>query len=78
MTPPFHSRGNEKIRNEERRGRSGAMILWSDVRRLVLKMADLERIDAPAGPLTIVAFSAAVQTVVSRGMLGASAQHVPE
>ena len=59
-------------------GSFGAMILWNDVRRLVLKMAELERRDAPAGPLTIVAFSEAVPTVVLRGMLGASAQHVPK
>ena len=40
-------------------------------------MTELERIDAYAGPLAIVALSAAVTTVILRGMLGASAQHVP-
>ena len=50
------------------------MILWNDVRRLVLKMAESERIYAPAGPLTIVAFLAAVPTVVLGEMLGDYAQ----
>ena len=43
-----------------------------------MKVTESERIDAHAGPLTIVAFSAAVPTVISRGMLGASAQYAPE
>ena len=77
MTPPFHSRGYAKNGKEERHGSFWEIILWTDVRRLVLKMTESERIEAPAGPLTIVAFSAVVPTVVSRGMLGASAQHVP-
>ena len=54
------------------------MIHWNNVRSLVLKMMELESIDAPAGPLTIVAFSEAVPTVVSGGILGASVQYVPE
>ena len=54
------------------------MILWKYFRRLVLKIAESERIDAPEGPLTIVAFSAAVPTVILRVMLGSSAQHAPE
>ena len=40
-----------------------------------MKMMESERIDAPAGSLTIVAFLASAPTVVLRGMLGASAQH---
>ena len=51
-------------RKEERYGRLWEIILWNDVRRLVLKMTDSERIDAPAGALMIVAFSAAVPTVI--------------
>ena len=78
VTPSFHSRGDEKIVKEEMNDSFWAMIVWSDVRRLVLKLAESKKIDAPAGPLTIVEFSAAVQTVVSRGRLGVSAQHVPE
>ena len=54
------------------------MILWNDDRRLVLKMSQSERIYAPAVPLNILAFSVAVTTVVSRVLLGASAQHMLE
>ena len=56
MKTPFHSSSNAKSVNEERCGSFGAMIFWNDVRRLVLKMAESERIDALAGPLTIVEF----------------------
>ena len=55
-----------------------AIIFWNDVRRLVLKVTELERIDAHAVPLKIVAFLAAVPTVILRRILGASAQHAPE
>ena len=41
-------------------------------------MTELERIDAPAGPLAIVAFLAVDPTVISRGMLEAYAKHAPE
>ena len=54
------------------------MYFWINVRTLVLKMAESERIDAPAVPLTILAFSGVVPTVVLRGMFGASAQYAPE
>ena len=78
MKTPFHSSSNAKSVNEERCGSFGAMIFWNDVRRLVLKMAESERIDALAGPLTIVAFLAAVPTVVLRVTIGEYAQHAPE
>ena len=78
MTPPFHSSGYAKKGKEERHGRFWAIILWNDVRRLVLIMTESERIDVPAGPLKIVAFLAAVTTVVLRRMLGAYVQHAPE
>ena len=42
-----------------------------------MKVTELERIDAHAGPLTIVTFLAVVPTVILRGLLGASAQHAP-
>ena len=61
-----------------RHGIFRAIILWNDVRRLVLKVTESERIYAHAGPLTIIAFSAVVPTVILRGMLGAYAQHAPE
>ena len=77
VTPPLHSSGYTEIGKEDRHGRFRAIILENNIRRLVLKVKESERIDAHAGPLTIVAFSAAVPTVISRGMLGASAQHVP-
>ena len=72
MTPLFHSSGDSKIVNKERHSSFGSMILWNYVRMLVLKMAELERMDAPVGPLTIVAFLSAVTTVILRGMLGES------
>ena len=66
VTPPFRPSGDAKRGKEERHGSFWSMILWNYIRRLVLKMTESERIDAPAGPLTIVAFLAAVPTVVSR------------
>ena len=54
------------------------IVLWNNVRRLVLKVTESERIDTHAGPLRIVEFLAEFPTVISRGMLGASAQHAPE
>ena len=78
VTPPFCSSGDAKIGKEERNGSFGEMILWSDVKRLMLKISESERIDAPAGPLTIVVFSGAVPTVVLRGVIGAYVQHAPE
>ena len=55
-----------------------AIILWDDVRRLLLKVTESERIDAHAVPMTIDAFLAVVPTVILRGMVGAYAQHAPE
>ena len=78
VTPPLHSSGYSENEKEERNFRFRAIILWNDVRRLALKLTESERIDAHAGPLTIVAFLAAVPTVISRGMLRASAQHALE
>ena len=78
MTPTFHSRGDAKSRKGERHGSFWEMILWKDVRILVLKIMELERIEAPAGPLTIVVFLEAVPTVVLKIILGASEQHAPE
>ena len=78
VIPPLHSSGDAKIGKEERHGRFGEMILWNDVRMLVFKMVESERVDAPAGPLTVVAFLAAVTMVVLRVMLEASTQHAPE
>ena len=66
VTPPFHSSGNAKSGKEEMHGSFWVIILWNDVRRLVLKTTELERIDVHVGPLMIVAFLAAVPTVVSR------------
>ena len=43
----------------------------------MLKVTESEKIDSHAGPMMIVAFLAAVPTVISRGILGASAQHAP-
>ena len=42
-----------------------------------MEVTESERIGAHAGPLTIVAFSAAVPTLIQRGMLGAPTQHAP-
>ena len=78
VTPTFHASGNAKTAKEERHGRFGAMILWNNFRRLVLKMSESESIDAPVVPLMIVAFSEAVPMVVLRGMLGEYAHHAPE
>ena len=77
VTPPFHHIGDEKSGKEERHGSFGAMIIWNDVRRSVLKIEESERIYVPAVPLTIVAVLAAVPMLVSRGMIGASVQHAP-
>ena len=44
----------------------------------MLKMTEPESIDVPAGSLKIVAFLAAVPTVVLKGMIGSSVQHAPE
>ena len=66
MTPPLHSSGYAESGKEERHGSFSAIILWNDIRRLVLKVTESERIDAHAGPLTIVAFLAVVPTVISR------------
>ena len=78
VTTPLHSSGYAEIGKEERHGRFKEIILWNNIRRLVLKVIESENIDAHAGPLTIVAFSAAVPTVISRGMLWDSAQQAPE
>ena len=78
MTPPLHSRGYAENGKEESHGRFRAIAIWNDVRRLVLKVTESERIDTHAGLLMIVVFSAAVPTVILHGMLGASAQHAPE
>ena len=78
VTPLFHSSGNAKSVNGDSHGSFWEMILWDNFKRLVLKITESERIDAPAGALVIVAFLAAITTVVSRGILGASAQHAPE
>ena len=64
MTPPFHSSGYAKNGKEETHGRFWVIILWYDVRRLVLKITESEKIDRPAVPLTIVAFPAAFPKVV--------------
>ena len=64
MTPVFDSSGDSKSVKRKRHNSFGSMILWNYVRMLVLKMAELERMDAPVGPLTIVAFLAAVPTVI--------------
>ena len=56
MTPSFHSRGDAKSGKEETHGSFWVIILWNNVRRLVLKMTESERIDGPAVPLKIVAF----------------------
>ena len=78
VTPLFHSSGDTKSGKEERHGSFWEIILWNDVRRLVLKMTESERIDAPTVPMKIVAFLAAVPTMFLWGMIGASAQHLPE
>ena len=78
MTLSFHFSGDAKNGKEERHSRFRAMIFLDNVRRLLLKIAELEGIDAPAGPLKIVAFLAAVPTVVFWGMHWASAQNAPE
>ena len=78
MTPLFLSIGNSKSGKEEIHGSFGEMILWNNVRRLVFKMVELERIDAPARPLAILAFPEAVPTVVLRGMIGASEKNALE
>ena len=77
MTLLLHSSGYAESVKEDRYGRFRAIILWNNISRLVFKVTESERIDALAGPLTIVAFSSAVPTVISRGMLGASVQHAP-
>ena len=78
VTLPFNSSGDAKSGKKERHGSFGAMILWNNVWRFVLEMEESERIDTPAGPLTIVAFPVVVPTVVLRILLVASAQHVLE
>ena len=75
MTPRLHSIGYAGSGKEDMHGSFRVIILWNNISRLVLKVTESERIDAHAGPLTIVAFLAAVTTVISREMLGASAQH---
>ena len=64
MTPPLHSSGYAESGKEDRHGSFRAIILWNNIRRLVMKVTDSERIDAHAVPLTIVVFSAAVPTVI--------------
>ena len=44
----------------------------------MLKTAGFKGIDAPAGPMTIVAFLATVPTVILWGKFGVSAPHPPE
>ena len=60
-------------RKEEMHGSFRAIILWNNVRRLVLKVTESERIDAHVGQLTIVAFLVVVPTMILRGMFGSSA-----
>ena len=57
MTPLFLSIGNSKSGKEEIHGSFGEMILWKNVRRLMLKMAESEGIDAHAVQLVIVLFT---------------------
>ena len=64
MTPPLHSSGYAESGKEDRNVSFRAIILLNNIRRLVLKVTELEIIDAHAGPLTIVAFSSAVPTVI--------------
>ena len=78
MTPLLHSSGYAENGKGERHGSFRVIILWNNASRLVLKVKESERIDAHAGPLKFVAFSAVVPTVISRVMLGLSAQHAPE
>ena len=78
MTPPLHPSNDTKNGKEERNDSFREMILWNNVRRLVFKMVELERIDAPARPLAILAFPEAVPTVVLRGMIGASEKNALE
>ena len=44
----------------------------------MIKMAEFEGIDAPAGPLTIVSFLSVVSKMVMWGMIGVSAQNAME
>ena len=64
MTPPLHSSGYAESGKEERNVRFRVIVFWNNVRRLVLKVTESEIINAHAGPMTIVAFSAAVTTVI--------------
>ena len=64
MTPPLHSSGYAEIGKEDRHGSFRAVIIWNNIRRLVLKVMESEIIDAHAGPLIIVSFLAAVPTVI--------------
>ena len=63
----------QKVEKEDRHGSFREITLWNNIRRLVLKVTESERIDTHAGPLTIVALSAAVPMVRSKVMLGAFA-----
>ena len=64
MTPLLHSSGYAEIGKEDSHGSLRAIILWNNIRRLVLKVMESEIIDAHAGPLIIVSFLAAVPTVI--------------
>lgn len=75
VKPTFHSIGDEKRVKEGRNRSFGDTIFWNNVRRLILKMAELEGIDASAGPLKIASFLAVVPMVVLWGMLGTSASN---
>ena len=77
MTPPLRSSGFTENGKKERYGNFRSIILWNDIRSLVLKVTESEWIDAHAGRLRIVAFSAAVPKVIPNKMLGASEQHAP-
>ena len=77
MTSPLHSSGYAESGKEDRHGSLRSIILWNNIRRLVMEVTESERIDTHAGPLTIVAFLTAVPTVIQRGMLGAPTQHAP-
>ena len=57
VIPPFHSSGDAKIGKEDIHSSFKAMILWNNVRRLMLKMEELEGIDAHAVPPVIVLFT---------------------
>ena len=64
MTPQLLSSGYAESGKEDRHGSFRAIILWNNIRKLVLKVTESEIIDAHVVPLTIVAFLAGVPTVI--------------